>query len=76
MDSPALTETTAALGELSFLEESAVDVYCWRVEELDRAGYSLGLAHSLAGNCEVDLHLACDLLARGCPEGVAYSILT
>ena len=44
-------------------------------EQLERAGYSGAFAHMLAENCEVDLHLACDLLSRGCTEQTAYSIL-
>lgn len=56
-------------------ERGAPVVYLWRVEQLERAGYSVGLAQKLAEDHRVDLHVACDLLGRGCPEHVAYSIL-
>ena len=55
--------------------EDPTDIYCWRMEELGRAGYSAVVADMLATHSEVDLHLACDLLARGCSERLAYSIL-
>ena len=45
------------------------------MEELERAGYSAVVADVLATHPEVDLHLACGLLARGCSERLAYSIL-
>jgi hypothetical protein len=71
----------AVIGELREGERLAIrggdptDIYCWRMEELERAGYSAVVADVLATHPEVDLHLACDLLARGCSERLAYSIL-
>jgi hypothetical protein len=53
-----------------------IDVYCWRVEELERAGYTSAFAHMLAENNQIDLHRACNLVTRGCPEETAYLILT
>ena len=47
----------------------------WRLESLERAGYDLEAAAVLAASHEVDLHLAVDLLRRGCPVDVALQIL-
>jgi hypothetical protein len=47
----------------------------WRVQELERAGYGHGQAVELAGRPYVDLHLAIDLLERGCPPATALRIL-
>jgi len=47
----------------------------WRAEELERAGYDLSAAAVLAASSAVDLHLAIDLLHRGCPQDVAMQIL-
>jgi hypothetical protein len=47
----------------------------WRSEELERAGYSPTDAAELAGRFDVDLHLAVELLERGCPAGTALRIL-
>jgi hypothetical protein len=58
------------------LDPRAVEIYAWRVQQLERAGYSRSLAHELAENTEVDLHVACDRLVRGCPEPTARAILS
>jgi len=47
----------------------------WRAEELMRAGYDHGDAIELAGLNHVDLHLAAQLLERGCPPATAVRIL-
>jgi hypothetical protein len=47
----------------------------WRAEELERAGYSRHDATRLAERHDVDLHLAIDLISRGCPAQVALDIL-
>ena len=47
----------------------------WRAEELERAGYDLSSAAVLAASSGVDLHLAVELLERGCPQDVAMQIL-
>ena len=49
--------------------------YEWRLEQLCRAGYAEIRARELAVRPDVDLHVACDLLARGCPERTAFAIL-
>jgi hypothetical protein len=60
-------------------DDSAEDEYDrllrWRCEELRRAGYDLRNAILLAVNTEVDLRLALDLPARGCPHETALQIL-
>jgi hypothetical protein len=47
----------------------------WRAEELERAGYGLEEAEQLAARHDVDLHMAVELLTRGCPPELAMSIL-
>lgn len=47
----------------------------WRAEELERAGYSPSDAAEVAARGDVDLHLAIDLLERGCPRDTALRIL-
>ena len=47
----------------------------WRLESLRRAGYDPEAATVLAASHEVDLHRATELLARGCPAGLALQIL-
>lgn len=47
----------------------------WRAEELERAGYGPDDAVELAGRPYVDLHLAIELIERGCPAATAVRIL-
>jgi hypothetical protein len=47
----------------------------WRLQELVRAGYAPGDALVLSGQPEIDLHLAIDLVKRGCPPPMAVRIL-
>jgi cephalosporin-C deacetylase-like acetyl esterase len=47
----------------------------WRAHELERAGYDADDAAELAARHDVDLHLAVDLLERGCPPATALRIL-
>jgi hypothetical protein len=47
----------------------------WRAEELVRAGYDPGDAVALAARHDIDLHLAVELLERGCPAELAIDIL-
>jgi hypothetical protein len=56
-------------------EEAAVEVLRWRFDVLMRAGFDMEQAAALAANVEIDLHLATELLARGCPPGTALRIL-
>jgi hypothetical protein len=50
-------------------------VLAWRLEELQRAGYAPLIARRLARKMTVDLHLAVDLVRRGCTPDVAAKIL-
>jgi len=45
------------------------------LEELERAGYPAAQASELADLTYVDLHLATDLLRRGCSPELALKIL-
>ncbi len=47
----------------------------WRHEALWRAGYDAEAAAVLAASHDVDLHLAVDLLERGCSQELALQIL-
>ena len=50
-------------------------VSLWRCLELRRAGYSLTDALLIAVSHDIDLHLAIDLPAQGCPHETALRIL-
>ena len=47
----------------------------WRAEELERAGYPAQAAAELAMHAEIDLHLAVELLQKGCSPELALQIL-
>ena len=47
----------------------------WRADELIRVGYDATQAMALAVRHDVDLHLAAELLERGCPPDLALQIL-
>jgi hypothetical protein len=47
----------------------------WREHELERAGFELALARTLARRLDVDLHQAVDLLNRGCSPDLVARIL-
>ena len=68
----AQTEET---GGHQAIGRAALEAYEWRLDQLRQAGYTSFRAHELAARSDVDLHVACDLLARGCPEETAFSIL-
>jgi len=62
--------------EIREVEETEAErVARWRAEELERAGYDLSAVAALATAAGVDLHLAIDLLGRGCPQDIAMQIL-
>ena len=50
-------------------------VEAWRVERLERAGYSREQAEQLATRHDIDLHSAVDMLGAGCPPEIALRIL-
>ena len=66
--------TTAAELDLD-LDAETERVLLWREEELERVGYGRETARDLAERTYVDLHLAMDLLQRGCPAETAVRIL-
>lgn len=68
------TMTAAELQDLDF-DTEAERVLLWREEELERAGYERDAARQLAESPYVDLHLATELLRRGCPAPTAVEIL-
>ena len=47
----------------------------WRLEQLQRAGYEETAALVLADLVNIDLHLAIDLVRKGCPSDTALRIL-
>ena len=47
----------------------------WRLAMLEQAGYEEREARLLAECLEIDLHLATDLLEKGCPPDTALRIL-
>jgi hypothetical protein len=65
--------TAAQFEQLGMIE--AEEVLRWRFSELVRAGYTPADAIVVASHVEVDLHVAVDLLQRGCPEETALRIL-
>jgi len=75
VDSQALAEESSLETDSAYLDVRAAEVYVWRADQLQRAGYSAEVAGELAEDTAVDLHRACDLLLRGCPEQTAYAIL-
>jgi hypothetical protein len=60
--------------ELTFDAESE-RVTAWRACELLRAGYEPLTAVELAEHPEIDLHMALELVERGCPTDLAARIL-
>lgn len=71
-----MSSATAVLIDPADLAETERDqVSLWRCQELRRAGYGLMDALLLAVSHEIDLHLAIDLPARGCPHATALRIL-
>jgi hypothetical protein len=66
-----MSETTQIL-EPPVDERSKVE--SWRLHVLIEAGYPLPLAERLAVS-EADLHVACDMVGRGCAHETAAEIL-
>ena len=66
---------TAAELQILELDTEAERVLLWREEELERAGYDGDTARRLAESNHGDLHLATELLRRGCPPATALEIL-
>jgi hypothetical protein len=72
----AESKDTMITAELDIeFDAEAERVLLWREEELERVGYQRQAARDLAERSYVDLHLAMDLLRRGCPADTALRIL-
>ena len=65
--------TTADVQLVTETEQERVEH--WRAEELVRAGYDPSDAVALAARHDIDLHLAVELVAQGCPYDTAIDIL-
>jgi hypothetical protein len=65
----------AAATEIQIQETERERVEKWRAEALERVGYDSTSAALLATQHDVDLHLAIELVERGCPPEVAIRIL-
>jgi hypothetical protein len=63
----------AALAELE--EQDVGGVLRWRFQALRAAGYDVDEALELATIPNVDLHVAVDLVSKGCPPQTALRIL-
>jgi hypothetical protein len=50
-------------------------VESWRAEQLELAGYGAAAAAELAARLDVDLHVAIEMLSRGCSAELALKIL-
>jgi hypothetical protein len=61
--------------QLEEQETTTEEVVVWRFEQLLEAGYEKRSARILARRRDVDLHQAVELVARGCPQDLAFSIL-
>jgi hypothetical protein len=65
-----------AAAEVEFATETEMErVELWRAEELVRAGFEASDAVALAARHDIDLHLAIELVERGCPYETAIDIL-
>jgi len=64
-----------AAEEIEIQETERERVERWRAEALERVGYDATSAALLATQHDVDLHLAVELVERGCPPGTAIRIL-
>ena len=64
-----------AAEEIQIQETERERVEKWRTEALERVGYDATSAALLATQHDVDLHLAVELVERGCPPGTAIRIL-
>jgi hypothetical protein len=67
-------EPMATLEERSEVELDP-EVFDWRFEQLQRAGYPASEAWSIAAARDADLRLAVRLLTEGCPPETATRIL-
>jgi hypothetical protein len=57
------------------LPSSELGIEDWRFEQLVGVGWPEQQALVLAASHDIDLHVACDLLAKGCDVALAWEIL-
>ncbi|HEY7420926.1 MAG TPA: hypothetical protein VH541_02870 [Gaiellaceae bacterium] len=69
-----MSETKTSTPILEPLIDERSKVESWRLHILIEAGYPLSLAERLAVS-DADLHLACEMLGRGCLPETAAEIL-
>ena len=63
------------MAELEQRQVTDEDVLQWRFETLRAAGYRRTAARLLSQRADIDLHLAVELLERGCADHIAFAIL-
>lgn len=63
------------MSEVVYTDDDLDEVIQWRIQELERAGFTTLTACALAIKPEVDLHQAVDLVKRGCDPQLAVQIL-
>lgn len=68
----ALAQGTVGTDERFITSNKVID---WRYEVLAKAGYSSAKAMVMSFRSDIDLHLACELLANGCDPEMACEIL-
>ncbi|HWJ32895.1 MAG TPA: hypothetical protein VNR59_11190 [Gaiellaceae bacterium] len=61
--------------DTTFQETEQEIVERWRAQELERAGFPEDVATEFAMRTDVDLHVAIDLIRRGCTPDLAAQIL-
>ena len=65
-----------AAAKLEVLDDTEEErIIRWRMEALTRAGYDWPASMVIAARHDIDLHLAGELLDRGCPADTALRIL-
>jgi len=68
-----MTMPTADLSPTQLTEQELVER--WRAEELERAGFGPSDARAIAARNDIDLHVAIELLLKGCSPELAKQIL-
>ena len=63
----------SATGTIVLTETDLIEA--WRLQELERAGYLPSEAAEIATRADIDLHMAIEMLDRGCPSELAVRIL-
>jgi len=77
MDDPLHRAHLEAMATIEQRDETEHDgeVFDWRFEQLQRAGYPTSEAWMIAAAKDVDLRFAVRLLTEGCPPATAARIL-